>query len=105
MNLKQDIQVDPNAAKEILRFPIEVKKELMVILHILAIDGHLQQPYAKKLTLSLFEIRIKVKGQWRVIYAYLADRCIIILSAFKKKTQRTPSTNLQLAKKRLFRYL
>lgn len=47
-----------------------------------------------------YEIRVHVLGEWRVIYvAKLAD-AIFVLHAFRKKTQRTPSEDIELARRR-----
>jgi phage-related protein len=46
------------------------------------------------------EIRIRVLGEWRVIYvAKLAD-AIYVLHAFQKKTQRTRREDIELARRR-----
>jgi phage-related protein len=47
------------------------------------------------------EIRIHVLGEWRIIYvANLAD-AIYVLHAFQKKSQKTNSNDIELARKRL----
>ena len=51
---------------------------------------------------GLFEIRAKAQpGVGRVFYTYIHKRNIIILHSFIKKTQETPSKELNIAKKRL----
>jgi phage-related protein len=44
-----------------------------------------------------YEIRIHVEGEWRVIYvAKLAD-AVYVLHAFRKKTQKTSKTDIDIA--------
>jgi len=47
-----------------------------------------------------YEIRIHVEGEWRVIYvAKLAD-AVYVLHAFRKKTQKTSKTDIDIAARR-----
>jgi len=73
---------------------------------ILEKEGRLEEPFGKKLSgmARIFEIRVKHEGQWRVLYAYLYKDSIVVLAAFAKKTQKTPSAELRKAKKRLLDY-
>lgn len=51
---------------------------------------------------KLWEIKIKsLSGGYRFLYAMIRKDTMIILHAFKKKTQRTPQKELALARKRL----
>ena len=46
------------------------------------------------------EIRIRVLGEWRVLYvAHFAD-AVYVLHAFQKKTQKTPQEDIELARRR-----
>ncbi len=102
--MKKAVRLDDRAKREIGKFPIPAQIKTAALLQALERDGFLHEPYAKKLSVDLFEIRIKSKGQWRVLYAYLLQAEILILSAFHKKTQKTPLTELAKAKKRLQEY-
>jgi len=104
--MKKIVVVDPRSAREISKFPREVQLRFKQDFEILEKDGRLVEPEAKKLisTRGLFEIRVKYKGQWRAIYAYATSYTIVILSAFAKKTQKTPVEELNKAKKRLLEY-
>jgi len=102
--MKKQVQIDKRAQKEIDTFPSLAKAHVYTALKILARDGQLTEPEAKKLTTDLFEIRIRTQGQWRVLYAYLIDNLIMILSAFQKKTSKTPQKELLKAKSRLKTY-
>lgn len=99
--VKKKILLDERAAHEIGNFSEEVQIKITASLEILARDGFLKEPFAKKIDTELFEIRVKYKGQWRALYAYLHKHIIVILSAFHKKTQKTPLQEIKKAKKRL----
>jgi len=101
------IKIDKQAHRELNKFPNEVYIRFISLFSILEESGRLELPNAKKLQgqIGLFEIRVKYKGQWRAIYAYLSNNLIIILSAFQKKAQKTPLDQIVKAKKRLKQYL
>lgn len=104
--VKKIIEVNNSARKELRKFPRPVQVKFKAMFEILEEEGKLEEPYAKKLggKDTLFEIRVKYKGQWRAIYAYLSGNIIIILSAFIKKTQKTPLREIEKARKRLQLY-
>lgn len=105
MNVSKIILFDKRASKEIKKFPIQVIRKVSARIKNLAKHGELFEPFGKKLNKNLFEMRIKFRGQWRVIYAYLTkNNNVIILSAFHKKTQKTPVKELEKAKNRLKGY-
>ncbi len=89
------------AQKELNAFPDNVVQKVKFYVSILKRDGYLEYPVGKRLSDKLFEIRIKLEGAWRIIYAYIEDDSIVVLHAFNKKSQKTPSQNLETAKKRL----
>ncbi len=47
------------------------------------------------------EIRIRYRGQYRIIYIANREDAIVVLHAFEKKTQRTPRRAIELARRRL----
>ena len=62
----------------------------------------LGKPYTASIGRRLFEIRAKGKeGIGRSFYCMAKGREIIILHSFVKKSQKTPSKELNLAKKRM----
>lgn len=99
------IRIDKGADKEIKRFPSPVQAKVKTYLFILGRDGQLAEPYAKKISKNLYEIRVRYQGQWRVIYAYLVDDYIIVLSAFQKKTNKTPKSEILKAQSRMKWYI
>lgn len=102
--MNKEIELDHLAVRELGKFPVEVRAKFNDLFQILGNDGKLEMPFAKKLNNNLYEIRIKHKGQWRAIYAYILKNSAIILSAFQKKTQKTPKKELEKALNRLKKY-
>ncbi|MBU0978881.1 MAG: type II toxin-antitoxin system RelE/ParE family toxin [Patescibacteria group bacterium] len=102
--MKKIVGINPVATKELNSFPTEVRARFNDLFEILSNEGKLEMPFAKKINDKVFEIRIKDQGQWRAIYAYIMKNQIIILSAFRKKTQKTPKKELTKAFKRLKKY-
>ena len=46
------------------------------------------------------EIRIRVLGEWRVLYVARFADAVYVLHAFQKKTQRTRQEDIELARRR-----
>lgn len=105
--VKKEVKTDRNAGKEFKKFPATVQAKFKGLFTILEEEGKLEEPYAKKLRgkHGLLEMRVKHEGQWRVIYAYLSGDIVIVLSAFRKKTQKTPLQEISKAYKRLQAYI
>ncbi len=102
MRVGKTVCIDKRAEKELKKFPRCVQLRFQALLEILEEDGMLEEPFGKKLSgqPNLFEMRVKYQGQWRALYAYLQENQIIILSAFSKKTQKTPIAEIEKAKER-----
>ena len=47
-----------------------------------------------------YEVRIKVQGQWRVIYVAKHDDAVYVLHCFHKTTPKTAKADIELAGKR-----
>ncbi len=47
-----------------------------------------------------YEIRVRVMGEWRVIYVARFESAVYVLHAFQKKTQKTAKTDFELARRR-----
>lgn len=63
-----------------------------------------QSPYCKKIVKNIFEIRIKIKDSYRILYGSLFKDTVILLHIFKKKSNKIPKKELELAIKRLKLY-
>jgi phage-related protein len=46
------------------------------------------------------EIRIRVLGEWRVIYVAKFADAVYVLHAFQKKTQKTRRKDIEIARRR-----
>ena len=47
-----------------------------------------------------YEIRVRVLGEWRIIYVAKFERAVYVLHAFQKKTQKTRKEDIELAGRR-----
>ena len=105
--MKKEIIIDLRASKEIGKFPKAVRIKIRAYADLLGKTGELRKPFAKKLTTkpALYEIRVRYRGIWRVLYAYFGKNEIIILSAFHKKSQATPLREIERAIRRLKDYM
>jgi phage-related protein len=59
----------------------------------------LHYPYSRKLTKNLYELRGHGDTKIRIIYTCINQK-YILLHAFKKKTQKTPQKEINIAEKR-----
>jgi hypothetical protein len=69
MEYRKIVHIDNRARKEIDKSPKAVVDEIKSLLIVLSREGKLEEPDSKKISQVLFEIRVKFKGQWRVLYA------------------------------------
>lgn len=66
----------------------------------------LREPYSKPLEDGIFEIRTKFGSDiTRVLYFFVVGRKIILTNGFVKKTQKTPTSEILLAKQYRADYL
>lgn len=81
---------------------IKMRAKLVGLLEILEEKGNLlREPYSKHLEDGIFEIRCKVGNNLtRVLYFFYYEGKIVLTNGFIKKTQKTPSEEIRLAKKR-----
>jgi phage-related protein len=81
------------------------KREIGTLLMLLQLGKILGEPQAKRIKIidpNAYELRIKdSKGIYRVIYVLNLGEIIFIAHAFKKKTQKIPLKEVQLAIQRL----
>lgn len=83
----------------------ETKYGIYAFLKKFKLDNHYRQiPYCKKITKEIFEIRIKIKDSYRILYASIYKNNVMLLHIFKKKTRKTPKKDLNLAINRLKTY-
>ena len=59
-------------------------------------------PHTRAMGGGLFELRIKAAEEIaRVFYCTVVDRRIVVLHQFVKKTDKTPSKELEIARRRM----
>ena len=90
-------------AREIEAFPPGVRAAFAHLANRMVEHGpDLGMPYTRAMGSGLFEIRARcAEGIARVFYCLVVERRIVLLRAFLKKTQATPSAELKFARKRL----
>ena len=103
--MKKEVLFDERALKEFNLLSLEIKKEFLILIDTLEVDGKLSEPEAKKISKDIYEIRIRSKISWRGFYAYIENNQIIILRIFQKQTYKTPLRELETAQKRLKEYI
>lgn len=89
-------------SKDDLRdFPAEVKRECGFQLNRVQ-AGLMPTDWKPMLSVGkgVYEIRIHLMGEWRVIYVARFDDAVHVLHTFQKKTQRTRKEDIELARSR-----
>ena len=94
------VKVHPKAVIEINALPVEMRAKLARLLDFVKEAGpqELREPHVKPLGNKLWEMRLTGKdGLARVIYVTFKGKQVALLSAFIKKTQKTPRAALEIA--------
>ena len=66
----------------------------------------LRMPYSGHLDDGIFELRARQGSNIvRVLYFFFIDRRVVLTNGFVKKTQKTPTAEIELAKQRRTIYL
>ena len=81
---------------------IKMRAKLIGLLEILEEKGNqLREPYSKSIDDGIFELRCKVGNNiTRILYFFYYEGKIILTNGFVKKTQKTPTEEIKLAKER-----
>jgi len=58
---------------------------------------NLGMPYSKYMKDGLYELRVRGKNEVRIFYIFQIQHTICLLHAFKKKSQKTPPKELNIA--------
>ena len=82
--------------------PPKIQARMLKLLELIEKHGaNLGSPHTESMGDGLFEIRAKAQeGIGRGLFCYLKGKHIYVLSAFVKKTQKTPKKEIQLARDR-----
>ena len=102
-----DVVILETCRKELSSFPSEVIEDFTDAVAKLSVGLRLKMPLSKDMSSvarGVHELRIKDRsGQFRVIYLIKKKDAIYMIHAFRKKTQKTPKKNIDLALKRIRR--
>lgn len=92
----------PGVEQDISAMPAGIAARMIKLLELVEAKGpKLGEPHTKPLGNKLFEVRAKAaEGIGRSLFCYQQQQTIIVLCAFVKKTDKTPKSILDLAKKR-----
>ena len=95
----------PKARDAIRRFPREIRDRLGKALYLLQAGEQLGMPLSRSMPSvapGVSELRLHSEnGQFRTFYLAASKNGILVIHAFVKKTQQTPSAQIQLGRKRL----
>lgn len=93
------------ALAEIRGLPRDVRKRIGAAIWDLQLGRILRMPQSRPLSATqagIHELRLHDEsGQYRVFYCVRPERGVLILSAFMKRTRRTPMREVRLATHRL----
>ena len=89
------------AEEYILSENIKLRAKIFKNLDLLAeLGNYLKEPYSKNLGDGIFELRTQVGNDAsRVLYFFIIGKKIILTNGFRKKTNKTPREEIELAKK------
>jgi phage-related protein len=95
--------LDEVAKAEVDSLPNDIRSRFQRIVSLIEIGGleKVHEPYVKHIEDKIWEMRMSGKdGIARSFYVTAHQRRVVVLRTFIKKTQKTPSRELSLAKKR-----
>ena len=77
---------------------LSTQAKIFFVLDLLETEGNkVREPYTKPLHNGIFEIRVKADNAVRVLYFFKAGKKIILTNGFIKKTQKTPTSEIDKA--------
>ena len=94
------------AEKSLSDWPEKHRDKINQVLYLLAErKGVIDEPYSKHIKGKIRELRVDFgKARYRLLYALLPDKIIIILVAFRKNTVKTPENIIRKAEMLLDSY-
>lgn len=94
----------------IVNLPIKERAKVVQEIENIRSEGiYLGPPFVKKIVgreyKNLWELRIRFGSDYiRIIYFLHIEKTFVLLHGFKKKTNRTPKRELEIAKRRMIKY-
>jgi phage-related protein len=95
--------LDRRVEKELESLPKSLRNRFLHIAEMLEEFGPegVGMPHVRPLEGKLYEIRMKgPEGIGRAVYVSVRERRLVVVHAFRKKTQKTPKQALELARER-----
>ena len=95
-------------AKDFLEsLDVKMRAKMMMTIGLLQDNGYeLREPYSKHLSEGIFELRAKVGSDiTRVLYFFYVGQNVILTNGFIKKANKTPTKEIDKAKKYRTDYL
>lgn len=92
--------LDDVVEAELEALPADMRARFRRIAELIASVGleRVKEPYVKHLEGKLWEMRMSGRdGISRAIYVSAADRRVVVVRAFVKKTEKTPRSEIKLA--------
>ncbi len=92
-----------DALEELEALPLDLRARFQRIVEMIEALGleRVREPYIKHLEGKLWEMRMKGRdGIARAIYVTARERRLVVVRVFRKKTQKTPRRELELAHRR-----
>lgn len=93
----------PRVKREIESWPGSILAAFARMVELLMESGpNLRMPHSRSMGGGLYELRPRGReGIGRVFYCFVAERRVVILHAFVKKTEDTPKQELRIARRRM----
>lgn len=97
------VEFYPGVDEDILAMPPKLQARMLKLLELIEEHGaNLGPPHTESMGDGLFEIRAKAQeGIGRSLFCYMQGQTVCVLTAFVKKSQKTPKKELKLAKDRM----
>lgn len=95
--------LNDEVASELDALPTDMRAKLEHIVRLIGAFGleHVREPHVKHLEGRLWEMRLTGRdGIARALYLTATGKRVVIVRAFRKKTQKTPRREIELALKR-----
>ncbi len=91
----------------LLKLDLKMRAKMLRTIELLQKNGtSLREPESKPLEDGIFELRAKVGSDIsRVLYFFMVGRTVILTNGFIKKTQKTPKSEIERAKRYRSDYL
>lgn len=95
--------------KELKKFPKKIINDVYELVNDLSEGIQLSMPISRKMSSmgkGVFELRLRdASGAYRIIYLVKRGEHIYLVHAFKKKAEKTPKKNIDIATKRIKKVL